>query len=99
MKWTQESADRVAAVVGERLRALAHYHQVFCITHLPQIASQAKTHYLIEKEVKNKKTFTGVRMLKDMERQQEIARMLGGLEITKSTRETATEMLQMSTQT
>jgi DNA repair protein RecN (Recombination protein N) len=87
----------VAAVVGERLRALAHYHQVFCITHLPQIASQASTHYLIEKEVKNKKTVTHVRMLKDMEREQEIARMLGGLEITKSTRETATEMLQMST--
>jgi len=87
----------VAAVVGERLRTLAHYHQVFCITHLPQIASLASTHFLIEKEVKNKKTFTGVRMLKDMERQQEIARMLGGLEITKSTRETATEMLQMST--
>jgi DNA repair protein RecN (Recombination protein N) len=87
----------VAAVVGERLRTLAHYHQVFCITHLPQIASQASTHYLIEKEVKNKKTVTGVRMLKDMERQHEIARMLGGLEITKSTRETATEMLQMST--
>jgi len=87
----------VAAVVGERLRTLAHYHQVFCITHLPQIASQASTHYLIEKEVRNKKTVTGVRMLKDMERQHEIARMLGGLEITKSTRETATEMLKMST--
>jgi len=87
----------VAAVVGERLRTLAHYHQVFCITHLPQIASQASTHYLIEKEVRNKKTVTGVRMLKEMERQHEIARMLGGLEITKSTRETATEMLKMST--
>ena len=87
----------VAAVVGERLRALAHYHQVFCITHLPQIASQAGTQYLIEKKVKNKKTVTAVRMLKDMERQNEIARMLGGLEITASTRDTATEMLQMST--
>ncbi|MDX1411475.1 MAG: DNA repair protein RecN [Nitrospirales bacterium] len=87
----------VAAVVGERLRTLAHYHQVFCITHLPQIASKAGTHYLIEKSVKNKKTVTGVRMLRDTERQNEVARMLGGLEITPSTRDTATEMLQMST--
>ena len=87
----------VAAVVGERLRTLAQYHQVFCITHLPQIASQAGTHYLIEKSVKNKKTVTGVRMLRDTERQNEVARMLGGLEITPSTRDTATEMLQMST--
>ncbi len=86
----------VAAVVGERLRTLANYHQVFCITHLPQIASQASSHFLIEKEVIKKKTVTGVRMLKDTERQNEIARMLGGLEITKSTRETATEMLKMS---
>jgi DNA repair protein RecN (Recombination protein N) len=86
----------VAAIVGERLRTLANYHQVFCITHLPQIASQANCQYLIEKEVSNKKTVIGVRMLKDTERQNEIARMLGGLEITKSTRETATEMLQMS---
>jgi len=89
----------VAAVVGERLRTLARYHQVFCVTHLPQIASQANTHYLIEKELKNKKTVTEVRMLKDKERQNEIARMLGGLEITKSTRQTATEMLQTSTKT
>ncbi len=86
----------VAAVVGERLRTLAHYHQVFCITHLPQIASQAGTHYLIEKNVKNKKTVTAVRMLRETERQNEVARMLGGLEITPSTRDTATEMLQMS---
>ena len=86
----------VAAVVGERLQTLAHYHQVFCVTHLPQIASQASSHFLIEKEVKNKKTVTGVRKLKDTERQNEIARMLGGLEITQSTRDTATEMLKMS---
>ena len=86
----------VAAVVGERLRTLARYHQVFCITHLPQIASQANTHYLIEKEPKNQKTVTRIRMLNDKERQKEIARMLGGVEITKSTRQTATEMLQTS---
>ena len=86
----------VAAVVGKRLRKLADYHQVFCITHLPQIASQATTHYLIEKSVKTNKTITAVRTLMETERQNEIARMLGGLEITPSTRDTATEMLQMS---
>lgn len=88
----------VAAVVGERLRTLARYHQVFCITHLPQIASQANTHYLIEKQVRNRKTETSVRLLKDEERQTEIARMLSGLKITKSTRQSATEMLQRPNQ-
>ena len=87
----------VAAVVGERLQRLARYHQVLCVTHLPQIASQASSHYVIEKEVKHQKAMTGVRRLNDEGRQSEIARMLGGLEITKATRQTATEMLQAST--
>ena len=86
----------VAAVVGERLRRLAQYHQVFCITHLPQVASQASSHYRIEKNVVKDRTATSVRILDENERQDEIARMLGGLKITEATRQTADEMLKQT---
>lgn len=84
----------VATVMGQRLRALGQYHQVFCITHLPQIASQAEAHFIVEKEVVKKRTVTRVGQLTQAERQEEIARMLGGLEITKAVRETASEMIE-----
>ena len=83
----------VAAVMGQRLRALADYHQVFCITHLPQIASQAGAHFLVEKAVVKKRTVTGVRRLDERERREEVARMLGGLAITQAARDTAAEMI------
>lgn len=83
----------VAAVMGRRLRDLADYHQVFCITHLPQIAALARTHVLVEKSVVKKRTVTTARPLDAAARQEEIARMLGGLAVTKSTRQTALEML------
>lgn len=83
----------VAAVMGKRLRALAKYHQVFCITHLPQIASQADVHYVVEKEAVKKRMVTRVRALGQADRREEIARMLGGLAVTKAVRETAAEMI------
>jgi len=83
----------VAAVMGRRLRDLAGYHQVFCITHLPQIASQAKCHFVVEKAARQKRTVTRVRLLDQAGRQEEIARMLGGLTITKAVRQTAAEMI------
>jgi DNA repair protein RecN (Recombination protein N) len=82
-----------AAVMGKRLRALAGYHQVFCITHLPQIASQADVHYVIEKDVVRKRSVTRVRKLDRAGRREEVARMLGGLAVTKAVRETAAEMI------
>lgn len=82
-----------AAVMGKRLRALAKFHQVLCITHLPQIASQARAHAVIEKSVEKKRTITRVRRLDDTERREEIARMLGGLAVTQAVRETAAEMI------
>ncbi len=82
-----------AAVMGERLKALADYHQVFCITHLPQIASQADVHYVIEKDVVKKRSVTRVRKLDLTGRREEVARMLGGVSVTRSVRETAEEML------
>ena len=89
-EWVGESGS----VIGKRLRDLSQYHQVFCITHLPQLASQAHAHYHIEKEVKNNKTVTRVRQLDDRKREDEISRMLGGVEVTKAIRQTAAEMLE-----
>ena len=83
----------VAAAMGTRLRKLGVFHQVFCITHLPQVASQADHHLLVEKGLESQRTSTSVRALKGMGREEEIARMLGGLTITKKVRETAAELI------
>ena len=84
----------VATVMGRRLRALSTYHQVFCVTHLPQIASQANAHFLVQKTVVKKRTVTRVTYLDHEERRDEIARMLGGLMITGAARATAAEMIE-----
>lgn len=83
----------VAAVMGRRLRSLANYHQVFCITHLPQIASQAESHFVVEKGLAKNRTITRVRRLDRAGRQEEIARMLSGTAITQAGRETAAELI------
>jgi len=82
-----------AAAMGERLRALSEYHQVVCITHLAQIASQATTHFLITKAVEKKRTVTRITRLTSSSRREEIARMLGGMTVTPSARRTASEMI------
>lgn len=86
---------RVADVVGRRLRALGAASQVLCITHLPQIASYADTHFQIEKRVDGGRTRTTVARLTDHTRVEEISRMLGGTEITEGMRATAREMLSL----
>ena len=83
----------VAAAMGTRLRKLGAFHQVFCITHLPQVASQAEHHLLVQKGLEGQRTSTSVRALKGMGREEEIARMLSGLTITKKVRETAAELI------
>jgi DNA repair protein RecN (Recombination protein N) len=83
----------VASAMGKRLKELADYHQVFCVTHLPQIASQAGTHFAVEKSVVKKRTVVRARRLGREERQEEIARMLGGVVITQAVRDTAAEMI------
>ncbi|MCP4681595.1 MAG: DNA repair protein RecN [Desulfobacterales bacterium] len=82
-----------AEVVGEKLFSLAGYHQILCITHLPQIASQGQTHFLVAKEVHEGRTQTMVLELDPDERVQEIARLLGGQEITPRAIAHAREML------
>jgi DNA repair protein RecN (Recombination protein N) len=83
----------VAAAMGTRLRKLGAFHQVFCITHLPQVASHAEHHLLVEKGLESQRTSTSVRTLKEMGREEEIARMLSGPTITKKVRETAAELI------
>ncbi|MDO9567722.1 MAG: DNA repair protein RecN [Candidatus Desulfaltia sp.] len=84
---------RVAEIVGEKLSSLARYHQVICITHLPQIAKFGDYHFRISKHVSCGRTITGITLLDDKERVKEIARMLGGVEITRATLDHAHEML------
>ncbi len=83
----------VAEVMGTRLRDLGRHHQVFCVTHLPQVASQAQAHYLVEKEIRQGRTVTQVRLLKPKEREEEVARMLAGVTVTESARAAAAEMI------
>ncbi len=84
---------RVADVVGRKLRALGSAFQVLCITHLPQIAAYADTHFEIEKRVDGGRTRTSVLRLGDDGRVEELARMLGGEAITDGLRRSAREML------
>ena len=83
----------VAEVVGRRLREIAARHQVLCVTHLPQVASQGTRHYRIAKTADGGTSRTHVRMLDAEQRVEELSRMLGGLEITATTRAHAAEMI------
>ena len=83
----------VAEMVGRRLAELGTSRQVLCVTHLPQVASLANHHFRISKVTDGKATRTRIRELDTDERIDELARMLGGVEITKKTREHAAEML------
>lgn len=83
----------VAEMVGRRLCELGETRQVLCVTHLPQVASQADHHLRINKMTDGKSTRTGISRLTEDERIEELARMLGGMEITQRTRDHAAEML------
>jgi len=83
----------VAEIVGTRLRELADSRQVLCVTHLPQVASQAGNHLRVAKITDGQSTRTTVKPLTPNERIEEIARMLGGVKITDRTRAHAEEML------
>ncbi len=83
----------VAEVVGRKLQHLSRYHQVICITHLPQIARFGDHHFNVSKGVSNGRTLTRIRALEKEERVEEVARMLGGERITPTTRAHARELL------
>jgi DNA repair protein RecN (Recombination protein N) len=83
----------IAEIVGLQLRALGESGQVLCVTHLPQVASQAHAQFRVTKQSDGKVTRTSLQGLKGTERIDEIARMLGGIDITEKARAHAREML------
>lgn len=83
----------VAEVIGRKLKEVADHHQVLCITHLPQIAVFANAHYYVSKAVQAGRTRSAIEKLGASEQREEIARMLGGIQITAKTRAAAGEML------
>lgn len=83
----------VAEVVGQKLRALGGERQVLCVTHLPQVAAQGHHHYRVSKAVEADSTHSQVEALSEKARVEELARMLGGVEITKEVRANARQLL------
>ncbi len=83
----------VAEVVGHKLRSLARFHQVICITHVPQMAQFGKRHFKIAKRIYRGRTQTTITPLRGEARVKELARMLGGVKITKKTLDHAREMM------
>ena len=91
-------SGRTAQKVAEKMAVIAMNRQVLCITHLPQIAAMADTHYGITKEVTDGAAVTRIESLGPEESVDELARLLGGAEITQNTQKTATEMKEMCRQ-
>ena len=87
---------RAAEAVGQKLKALSRVQQVLCVTHLPQIAAFADQHFLIEKQEKQRRTQTSVRLLTSQERAEEIARMISGATVTETSLRHAEQMLKTS---
>src|SRR5580698_6365247 len=84
---------RAAEAVGKKLKALARANQVLCVTHLPQIATFADQHYVIEKKERNGRTQTSIRAVVGEERTEEVARMLSGAKLTDTSRKHAEQMI------
>ena len=89
-------SGRTAQKVSEKMALIGKSRQVICITHLPQIASMSDAHFLIEKSVQGQMTTTGIRRLKANEEVEELARMLGGVEISEKVLENARDMKQQA---
>jgi DNA repair protein RecN (Recombination protein N) len=87
---------KTAQKMAEKLAKISLKRQIICITHLPQIASMADTHFLISKESKAEKTFSKIYKLNPKKQKQELARMLGGVKTTKTTLKHAQEMLKLA---
>ncbi len=83
----------MGSAVGRKLATVADHHQVLCITHLPQVAAQGSTHYVVRKSVSGGRTSTTISTITGKDRTEEIARMLGGKDLTSVTLKHAREML------
>ena len=89
---------RVASSIGERLARLAADHQVFCVTHLPQIASYASQHFHVDKKQSGQRTVAFIARLSEEDRVEVIARMMAGRSLTATTRAHASELLEKANQ-
>ena len=89
-------SGRTAQMVSEKMHLLAGSHQIICITHLPQIAAMADAHFLIEKSVEHDATVSRIHLLNEEESVNELARMLGGAQITDTVLMNAREMKTMA---
>lgn len=89
-------SGRAAQKIAEKIHKISKSKQVICITHLAAIAAMADSHYLIEKKVSDERTQTSVYPLEPDERERELARMIGGVQVTDLTMQTAGEMLKMA---
>ena len=89
-------SGRAAQKIAEKINKISLNKQVLCITHLAQIAAMADTHFLIEKTVADGRTYTKVTPLDEKMRQNELARIIGGAQITDITVKAAAEMIEMA---
>lgn len=89
-------SGRTAQKVAQKMYSLSLKHQILCISHLPQIACLADTHFLIGKHSENGMTFTMIKNIDGKERESELARMLGGVEVNSTAHEHAAEMLRQA---
>ena len=89
-------SGRVAQSVGEKMYEISTKHQVFCITHLPQIASMSDNHYMVRKKVIDNKTFSKVEPITYNQKIEEVGKMLGGVEMTSNTLLNAKEMIELA---
>ena len=92
-------SGRTAWKVSEKMGILGKGHQLICITHLPQIAAMADTHFVIEKQVEDNRSITRIRELKQEKSVEELARMLGGDVITENALKNAEEMKELAAKT
>ncbi len=89
-------SGRTAQMVSEKMNVISKDHQIICITHLPQIAAMADTHFLIEKQAEKNHTSTNIRKLNETESVTELGRMLGGVKITDTVLKSAKEMKELA---
>lgn len=89
-------SGRVAQSVAEKMYEISTAHQVFCISHLPQIASMSDEHYLVKKHIDGDKTYTMVSKIDEEQKAKELAMMLGGVELTDITLKSAREMIRLA---
>ena len=89
-------SGRIAQSVGEKMYSISTAHQVFCVTHLPQIACMSDIHFLIAKIIQENKTYTIVNKMDSEQKENEIARMIGGAEVTKLTIDHAKELIALA---